>query len=64
MVNNMQTTRLRDTLTIKQAAGELSVSRCTVYRWVKRGWLSFVRLPNGTIRIHWDSVNKILTGHK
>lgn len=44
-------TELPELLTVKRAAKELGMSKCSVYRWVKRGWLSYVRLPNGTIRI-------------
>ncbi len=59
MVTNTKSTEL---LTVKQAAKELGVSKCTIYRWVKRKWLMYVRLPNGTIRIMRISINAALAG--
>lgn len=59
MVTN---TTLPELLTIKQAAKELGISKCSVYRWVKRGWLINTRMPNGTIRILRASINAVLTG--
>lgn len=61
MVTN---TKLPDLLTVKQAAKELGMSKCSVYRWVKRGWLLWIRLPNGTIRILLASVIAVLAGKK
>lgn len=61
MVTN---TGLPDLLTVKQAAKELGMSKCSVYRWVRRNWIVCVRLPNGTIRIPQSSIFRILTGHK
>lgn len=49
-------------VTVKQAAKELSISKCSVYRWVKRGWVAYVKLPNGTIRIQQSSIDVILAG--
>ena len=57
-------TGLPELLTVKQAAKELNMSKCSIYRWVKRGWIKYVRLPNGTIRIIRTSVNGILAGSK
>ncbi len=57
-------TKLPDLLTVKQAAKELDISKCSVYRWVKRGWLAYVKLPNGTIRILQISVNTVLSGKR
>ena len=55
-------TGLTSLLTVKQVAKELSMSKCSVYRWAKRGWLPYVRLPNGNIRIMQISVDRILAG--
>ena len=51
-----------DLVTVKQAAKALSISKCSVYRWVKRGWIVAVHLPNGTIRILQTSIDRILAG--
>ena len=61
MVTN---TGLPELLTVKRAAKELGMSKCSVYRWVKRGWLIHIRQPNGDIRILRASVDKILIGSK
>ena len=58
MVTNTQL----ELLTVKQTAKALGISKCSVYRWVKRGWIEFVKLPNGTIRIPKRTTNRILTG--
>ncbi len=50
-------------LTVKQAAKELGISKCSVYRWVKRRWLTSWRLPNGTIRIPQRSIDDMLIFH-
>lgn len=55
-------TKKPELLTVKQAARELGMSKCSVYRWVKRSWILSIRLPNGTIRILQTSVDKVLTG--
>lgn len=47
-------------LTPKEAAKVLGVSRCTVYRWLKRGWLTEISLPSGCIRIPRASVDVVL----
>jgi len=49
-------------LTVKQAAKELGVSKCTVYRWIKRKWLGHNRLANGTIRIPRVEIAYALAG--
>ena len=62
MVTNIT---LPELLTVKQAAKELGISKCTIYRWVKREWIVYMRLPNGTIRIPPASIrNVLLTGSK
>lgn len=60
MVTN---TRL-ESVTVKQAAKELGISKCSVYRWVKRGWIMHFKLPNGTIRIPQGSIDTVLAGSK
>ena len=59
MVTN---TGLPELLTVKQAAVILGISKCSVYRWVNRKWIMFVRLPNGTIRIPRTTINVVLAG--
>jgi len=49
-------------LTPKEAAKMLGVSRCTIYRWLKRGWLIKIYLPNGCIRIPQGSIDVVLAG--
>ena len=61
MVTN---TGLPEILTVKQAAKALGMHKCSVYRWVKRGWLMYFRLPNGTIRIQRASIDIVLAGNK
>lgn len=58
------TTKLLTLLTIKQASKELGISKCSMYRWVKRGWIGYVRLPNGSIRILQISISKVLAGKR
>ncbi len=54
-------TRVRtDFVTAKEAAVLLHLSKWSVYRWLKRGWLDGVMLPNGTIRITLSSINQAL----
>jgi predicted site-specific integrase-resolvase len=46
----------------KQAAKVLKVSTCTIYRWKKRGWIGYIELPSGGLRIKQSSINAILAG--
>jgi excisionase family DNA binding protein len=46
----------------KEAAEILGVSKWTLYRWRKRGWIIGVVLPNGTIRIARSNLDRILEG--
>lgn len=55
-------TELPELLTVKQVAKALGISKCSVYRWVKRRWIIATKLPNGTIRIQRNSVNAVLAG--
>jgi len=49
-------------LTTKEAAKLLGVARCTIYRWLNRHWITGITLPNGTIRVIRDSIDKVLAG--
>ena len=49
-------------LTPKEAARIIGVARCTIYRWLKAGWITGITLPNGTIRIPKAVVDKVLSG--
>uniref|UniRef100_A0A6H1Z7P0 Putative DNA binding, helix-turn-helix domain containing protein n=1 Tax=viral metagenome TaxID=1070528 RepID=A0A6H1Z7P0_9ZZZZ len=49
-------------LTTKEAAEILGVAKCTIYRWLNRGWLCSITLPNGNKRIPKVAVDKALSG--
>lgn len=49
-------------LTPKETAKILGISKCSCYRWIKRGWLVKITMPNGTIRIPRVMVDRILAG--
>lgn len=49
-------------LTTKETAKILGVSKWTIYRWCKRGWLVSITLPNGTIRVARTSLDNVLAG--
>lgn len=49
-------------LSVRETAEILGISKCTLYRWIKRKWIFGVTLPNGTIRISLESVEEILAG--
>jgi len=55
-------TGMPELLTVKQAAKELGISKCSVYRWVKRRWIGYLRLANGTIRIPRTEIVMALAG--
>jgi excisionase family DNA binding protein len=38
----------------------LRVSRSSLYRWIKKGWISVIVLPNGQIRVPSTEVEKLL----
>lgn len=46
----------RSLLTINEAARLASVSRKSIYRWIKAGILEHRILPSGTIRIYQESL--------
>jgi len=53
------TTR-NELLTPKEAAKVLGIARCSIYRWIKNGWIVGITLPNGTIRIPKAVVERVL----
>uniref|UniRef100_A0A6M3J4B1 Putative DNA binding, helix-turn-helix domain containing protein n=1 Tax=viral metagenome TaxID=1070528 RepID=A0A6M3J4B1_9ZZZZ len=60
----MVTTITNGLLTPREAAKLLKISKCSTYRWIKRGWLPKVTMPNGTFRIPRVVVDRILLGKK
>lgn len=56
------TTSTNALLTTKEAAKLLGVARCTVYRWLNRNWITGITLPNGTIRVFRESIDRVLAG--
>jgi excisionase family DNA binding protein len=42
----------------------LKVSRSSLYRWIKKGWISVVVLPNGQLRVPSSEVEKLLQALK
>ena len=55
-------TEIAKLFTVKEVAGVLGISSCTVYRWCRKDWIDCVVLPNGTIRIKQDELDKIISG--
>lgn len=49
-------------LTAKELAQKLRVSRNTISRWVKRGWIPYWRLPGGELRFDWHAICGKLNG--
>jgi excisionase family DNA binding protein len=47
---------LNETLSINQAMARVGVSRRTIYNWIYKNKLSYVRTAGGAIRIHADSL--------
>ena len=47
-------------MTVRATARRLRISRYAVYKWIERGWLEAVKLPNGDYRILKSSVDKAL----
>ncbi len=56
------TSTLNELVTPKEASKLMGISKCSVYRWIKHGWLVGIKMPNGTIRIPKVLVNEILAG--
>jgi len=46
--------------TLEEVAKMLGLSRRTMYRWVRRGWISIVVLPNGQIRVPSSEIEKLV----
>ena len=44
-------------------AKHCGVSKVTVLRWIKKGYLTAFRLPGGHYRIHRDELGKFLAKH-
>lgn len=49
----------RETLTINDVCEILGVSRRTVYNWMAKGQLKFVRTPGGSRRIYADLLYRL-----
>lgn len=47
--------RLQGYLTCTETAGRVGVSRATVYRWIRNGWISSVDV-SGAYYVNWQSV--------
>ncbi|KKN15392.1 hypothetical protein LCGC14_0986340 [marine sediment metagenome] len=56
----------KDLLTLKRAAKKLGIAKCTLYRWIQKDIILYVRLPSGSIRISQETIDSILnpTGSK
>lgn len=46
----------RETLTIMKACAVVGVSRRTVYNWISKGKVEYIRTAGGSIRIFADSL--------
>ena len=47
-------------ITTGVVAGYCGVNKVTVLRWIKKGYLTAIRLPEGHYRIHRDDFGKFL----
>lgn len=56
----MEEVKVVEILTIGETMVLLKVSRWTIYRWVKRGYLERLVLPSGGVRIFKESVYRVL----
>jgi excisionase family DNA binding protein len=50
-------------ITSGAAAERCGVSKVTVLRWIKKGYLAAFRLPEGHYRIYRDDFSKFLAKH-
>ncbi|TDA41322.1 MAG: hypothetical protein DSO07_05250 [Thermoproteota archaeon] len=50
--------------TVEEACKILKVSRMTIYRWIKKGWIVPVILPSGRLRIPHEEVQRLLEKEK
>lgn len=48
-------------MTISEAATALGRDRNTIARWIKDGWLSYVKLPSGLVAVPRSEIRKALT---
>ena len=46
---------------ISEIAKQLDLHETTVRRWIMRGKLQAVRLPNGTLRVAQDELDRLLS---
>lgn len=51
---------LPEYITTGDVAGYCGVSKVTVLRWIKKGYLEAFRLPEGHYRVHRDSFGEFL----
>ena len=58
-VSDRKETRGMPTLTIKQVCEELQVTRRTVFRWIKQGKISVIRLGPKFIRVDQAELDRI-----
>ena len=49
---------MKDLMTINHVMNELGVSRQTIWRWQKRGWIKVIKIGK-LVRITRASVNKL-----
>lgn len=47
-------------LTISEAAAAMGRDRGTIARWIKDGWLSYVKLPSGLIAVPRSEIRDAL----
>jgi len=46
--------------TVEEVSQMLNVCKHTIYRWIRRGWIRAIVLPNGQIRIPKKELDKLL----
>lgn len=46
----------REVVTIQQAMARVDVSRRTIYNWINKGLVEYVRSPGGRIHIFMDTL--------
>lgn len=55
---------MTDLLTIKQAAKKLNISERTLYGWIDKQYISFVKLPGGGLRIKEENLERWIKKHE
>lgn len=58
------TTTVRETCTINQACVLTGVSRRTIYNWIEKDKIEYVRTAGGSRRIFTDSLWRSSTGER